>query len=220
MTTTDIALDMPGAIAALPRNKVGYPVPWFVAWIDWTPDFRVIAPGKLEDATRFDLCWICGTRRGRHGSFVIGPMCAVNHISAEPPSHHDCAVYAAKACPFLANPGMKRRENHMPDGTVKPAGTMIPRNPGVALVWTSRTWHQFRAPSGVLWNIGNPTSAEWFAHGRDATRSEVLESIDSGLPLLREMAEQDGAPTLRELERMHAAALTLIPVDATPGDTS
>lgn len=211
MNTSAADVVAPERIAALPRNRAGYPVPWFVAWIDGEPDFRVVGPAKLHDAIKFDLCWICGTRRGRFGSFVIGPMCAVNRVSAEPPSHHDCAVYAARICPFLATPSMRRRDRHLPSGASKPAGEMIARNPGVALVWTSRTWSTFRIDGGVLWNIGDPVSTEWFARGRVATRSEVMESIDSGLPLLREMAEQDGSAAVRQLERQYATTLTLLP---------
>lgn len=205
---------MPTQIELLHRNKVGYPVPWFVAWIDGVPDFRVIEAGKLEEARRFDLCWICGKRRGRYGSFVIGPMCAVNRVSAEPPSHHDCAVYAARACPFLTTPGMRRRDTRMPEGATEPAGEMIRRNPGVALVWTSRSWRAFSADGGVLWNIGKPTSTEWFAHGQEATRAEVIKSIDTGLPLLREMAEKDGPVAVRQLERQYQETLRLLPVES------
>ena len=70
----------PGRIALLPRNKVGYAVPWFVATIDGTPDFRVIKPGAIEDAQRRKLCWVCGVpfQRQEDRAFVIGPMCAVN----------------------------------------------------------------------------------------------------------------------------------------------
>jgi hypothetical protein len=212
MTAPSVVL-MPAGIDALPRDKADRPVPWFVAWIDGIPDFRVIGPGKLEDAQRFGLCWICGERRGRYGSFVLGSMCAVNRASAEPPSHRDCAVYAARTCPFLTTPGMRRREARMPDGTVLPAGEMITRNPGVALVWTSRNWHTFPVPNGVLWNVGDPTSTEWFAHGRPATRDEVTASIDSGLPLLRAEAERDGARAVVDLDRLHTAALAFLPAE-------
>lgn len=207
-------MTVPEKITALPRDHTGRPVPWFVAWIDGTPDFRVVGPGKLDEATRFDLCWVCGGQRGRYGSFVIGPMCAISRVSAEPPSHHTCATYSAQVCPFLTTPTMRRRENRIPEGTTKPAGEMIARNPGVALVWASRTWRPFPVDGGLLWNIGDPTSTEWYAQGRAATRAEVLASIDSGLPLLQEVAERDGVGAVRQLERQHIVALSLVPKDA------
>ena len=204
-------ISLPDRMANLPRNKAGYVVPWFVGYVDGTPDFRVIRPDGITDALRFDLCWLCGQHRGRYGTFVIGPMCAVNRVSAEPPSHQECAEYAAKVCPFLTTPSMVRRDRHLPDHT-QPAGEMIPRNPGVALCWTSRTWAPFRAPGGVLVDVGDPTEVTWWAHGRPATRDEVENSVNSGLPILEEMAQKDGARAVAELARMHGRARTLFPV--------
>lgn len=211
--------DEPGRIARLPENKAGYPVPWFVAWIDGKPDFRVIRPGGIEMALRGKLCWTCGITflRQEDRAFVIGPMCAVNRVSAEPASHLDCAVFSATHCPFLATPKMVRRERHMPAGTVHPAGEMIRRNPGVALVWVTgyKSWTAFSDRSnGRLFNVGEPKHVRWYARGREATRSEVMASIDSGLPLLREMAEAEGPAAVAELERMHERAVALVPAGA------
>lgn len=206
MTTT-----MPARVAALPRDAKGRPVPWFVAWIDGQPDFRIIGDGKIQQALESGRCWICGGTLGSYKAFVIGPMCAVNRVSAEPPSHRDCAVYAAQACPFLTTPQMRRREGGKPE-TVEPAGTMIRRNPGVALVWVTRTLRLIFDPQGgMLIRVGDPTETRWFAHGRPASRAEVTASIDSGLPLLREIAEQEGPKALRQLDRQHTAALALLP---------
>lgn len=208
----------PRNIAALPRDKHDRPIPWFVDRDDdGVPDFRVIRAGGLGEAVRFAWCWVCGKPRGRHAAFVIGPMCAVNRISAEPPSHLPCAVYSARACPFLANPTMRRRDRNLPETRVDPAGEMIERNPGVALVWSSRTWRPFRVPpgpnrtAGVLFDVGDPTQLSWWAHGRPATAAEVRASIDSGLPILRAQAERDGAEALAEFDRQLDQALALVP---------
>ena len=92
---------------------------------------------------------------------------------------------------------MTRRDRNLPEGWAKPAGEMIERNPGVALLWTSRTYRAFTAPhpdgtAGVLFDIGDPSGVEWYAHGRRATRDEVMASIDSGMPILREEADGKG----------------------------
>jgi hypothetical protein len=201
----------PPRIAKLPKNTAGYPVPWFVAWIDGQPDFRVVGAGKIDDAVRFGQCWLCGGPLGANAAFVIGPMCAINRVSSEPPSHRDCAIYAATACPFLTTPAMRRRDNNLPDDAAEPDGIMIRRNPGVALVWVTRSWRPM--PEHRLFDVGHPAQVLWFAEGREATRDETLAAIDSGMPLLAHEAEQDPRPTeaLAALEDQYRYAYALIP---------
>ena len=207
---------MPGRIATLAQDKHGRPVPWFVAWIDGKPDFRVVWAGAIREALYRSRCWTCGIPflRQEDRAFVIGPMCAVNRVSAEPPSHRDCGIYAATHCPFLATPNMVRRERHLPADAGNPAGFSIRRNPGVALVWVTRyrAWKTFRDDrGGTLFDIGEPREALWFARGREATRAEVLASVDSGLPILREMAERDGPAAVAMLEAQHERSLRYLP---------
>jgi hypothetical protein len=212
----ELGLDMPGRMDLLPRDKHGRPVPWFVAWIDGLPDFRVIGPRKLEDAFERKLCWVCGYPflRQEDRAFVIGPMCAVNRVSAEPPCHLDCAAYSARWCPFLATPQMVRRERHFPEAAKDPAGIMIRRNPGVASVWVAgyRAWRRVSdGAHGYLFRFDRPRRVLWFARGRDATRAEVLASMESGLPILRESAELDGPEAVADLAEMYQTALALVP---------
>lgn len=202
---------VPAQIAALHRDRHGRPVPWFVAWVGRDPDFRVVRSGGIHDALLLGICWVCGQQLGAHKAFVIGPMCAVNRVSAEPPSHRDCAVYSATHCPFLTTPNMRRRESGLPEAATDPAGVMIKRNPGVTLVWVTKRYQIERVDDGVLFRLSDPTETLWYAEGREATHAEVMASIDSGLPLLREIAEQDGPKAVAELAVMHAAALTHVP---------
>lgn len=209
----------PPRVARLPRNRVGYPVPWFVARVDGEPDFRVIGEGKLRGAITFRCCWICGGAlvnrtlgpAATQYAYVIGPMCAVNRTSAEPPAHRDCAIYAATACPFLTTPGMRRRDSNLPQGATEPDGVMIRRNPGVAAVWVTNDWRMI--PGHRLFHTGDPAEVLWFAEGRPATRAEVFSSIESGLPLLVAEAEQDDDPeaALRQLGWQYAQALEILP---------
>jgi hypothetical protein len=215
---------LPAAMRDLPRDHAGRPVPWFVAFIGGTPDFRVIAPGKLERALRGGLCWVCGRgfTGGQDRAWLIGPMCAVNLVTAEPPSHLDCAVASAKICPFLATPNMVRRDRHLPAGAVNPAGIMIRRNPGASVVWVTgyRAWKAERDTDGgpgYLFRLGPAKRALWFACGREATLAEALASIDSGLPLLAQMAAADGPEAVAELAQMHAAALAYLPPEVPVG---
>src|SRR5260370_41025020 len=130
-----MAAEMPGRMARLPRDHTGRPVPWFVWWDGDRPDFRVIGKRKPEDAVRHKLCWVCGCpfQRQEHRAFVVGPMCAVNRLSSEPPSHIDCAVYSAVMGPFLPRPQMVRVGRGMAE-FVGPLGGVMHGTPGTRLV--------------------------------------------------------------------------------------
>jgi hypothetical protein len=200
-------------IAGLPHDRHGRPIPWFVAVDEsGTPDFRVVKARAVPLAVNGNLCWICGTHRGRESAFVIGPMCTVNRVSPEPPSHRECAKYAADECPFLSTPNMRRRETGLPADRVDPPGVAIMRNPGVTAVWFCTKWRPFETPDGgVLFEVGAPSRVSWRACGREATRDEVLASITSGYPLLVEAARKDGEAALAKLERQRELALRLLP---------
>src|SRR5262245_27201424 len=186
----------PARFLSLPLDERGFPVPWFVAKIEGKFDFRVIRPGGVAIAHNRELCWLCGERRGAHMSFVIGPMCGINRTTAEPPSHTECAEYAVKACPFLTRPMAVRNERDMPEEAADPAGDMLRRNPGVSLLWTTKSYKPFRAPLpsggyGVLFQVGEPTKLSFWCKGRAATREELQASISSGYPQLRALAEAE-----------------------------
>jgi hypothetical protein len=211
---------VPERIQKLPMDEKGRYVPWFVAFTDGKPDFRCVDGRKIIPALQDRLCWICGQRLGRFLAFTIGPMCAINRISSEPPSHKECAIYACQVCPFLATPKMHRRERDLPEDMVAPAGISIRRNPGVVLIWITQDFQPIAIPqenggvgSGMLFQVGEPTMLLWYCEGRPATRQEVIESIDSGLPLLKEAAELDSEPaeSMAALERQYQRTLKLIP---------
>lgn len=209
---------MPASIAALPRDERGYPCPWFISWIDGKPEFRIADGRKLARAVRERLCWVCGQPLDpQQHVFVIGPMCAVNQTSAEPPSHAACAEFSVQACPFLTKPQAQRRESNLPEGCENPSGVMIRRNPGVTLLWFCRGYERFPdGNGGALFHMPNPSMVRWYAEGRKATRAEILESVEGGLPILQKMAQAEGADALAELGRMADRAMKLVPA-AAPG---
>jgi len=216
MTTATV--EMPASVRCLDRDKHDRPIPWFVHRAeDGTPDFRVIRRNGREDALRFARCWVCGQPRGRHAAFVVGPMCGVNRVSAEPPSHLHCAIYSALACPFLSRPDMTRRPRGLPELNDSTPGHAIERNPGVALVWSSRTWKLFDAwdGSGTLIDLGEPSAVRWYARGREATRGEVLASVESGMPILGQACLKDSDPPASQayLDRQLDTFMGLVPIE-------
>jgi hypothetical protein len=85
---------LPKTMRKLPLER-GFPVPWFVDWIDGKPEFRAMNPQRYRSAIRERLCWVCGEKIGISLCFVAGPMCGINRTSSEPPSHIDCARWSA-----------------------------------------------------------------------------------------------------------------------------
>jgi len=205
-------IEMPRRMSKLPIDPVWkLPVPWFVAWVDGKPCFPVMDAHKWNNAVRYKLCWICGQALRDPMAFVIGPMCGINRTSAEPPSHVTCAMYAAQACPFLTTPKMKRMDVSHLDAVDAP-GIALQRNPGCCAVWITNRYTVFEAGNGRLIDIGEPRLVHWFASGRKATREEVMESINSGLPSLQEIATAEGPEAEAELVKMTKAFERLLPV--------
>ncbi len=205
--------EMPPSVAALLRDDRGYPIPFFnYVGRDGVPDFRVARSGAIAECVRGNLCWVCGEQLFSSDlTFVIGPMCVVNLVTSEPPCHLDCARFAAKACPFLSKPKMKR----LPEspGSIPPAGFGIERNPGVTALYVCDRYKIVQVKNGILFELPpKPWRVEWFAEGREATRDEILESMDSGLPLLRDKCEN--GDDHQALTGRYLAALQYLPAEA------
>jgi hypothetical protein len=213
--------ELPRSMRHLPLDHRGFPVPWFVQWFQhnrpcdpWTegaePNFVVMDERKRQLAIKGRRCWVCGGVMGKFLCFVAGPMCCVSRTSAEPPVHRDCGLFSAKSCPFLANPRMRRAEKLTPIDASAP-GTMLTRNPGVTALWITLSYTPFEVRDSYLIHMGEPVSVLWFREGRAATRDEVMESVDSGMPLLRVEAYKEGADAVAELDRMYAAFPKYLP---------
>ena len=204
---------LPHRLRHLPLDSRGYPVPWFVDWVDGEPEFRAMSPEKFIRAIKGPLCWVCGGALGVYKTFVAGPMCLINRTSAEPPSHHGCAEWSAQNCPFLVRPHMERREDDAINNENHGDGAIL-RNPGCTALITTKGYRVFRtsgAATGWLIEMGEFERVEWFAEGRPATRAEVEHSVETGLPLLREICEREESPERiaragAELQRAYQAS--------------
>ena len=193
---------LPSRMQSLPVDERGYVVPWFVDWLTddsgrpTKPEFRAMDLRKWVRAVREKLCWVCGGRMGRFMTFVAGPMCGINRTSSEPPSHQECAEWSARNCPFLNNSQAIRRVDEVIGADMSnAAGFALTRNPGVTMLWTCKDYSLFDdGKGGKLLHMGEPDHVKWYAEGKAATRAQVVESIESGLPALVALAQQqDGA---------------------------
>lgn len=207
----ELKLPLPARIAELPRSR-GFPIPWFVAWVNDLPEFRVASGMKWEAAIKYKLCWVCGKRLGAYIAFVLGPMCCISRTTAEPACHRECAEWSICNCPFLSRPDMRRRENDLPEEAEAAPGEMIRRNPGVTALWAARDFTTFPDSKGrPLIQVGEPLEVVWFAEGRIATRAEIDASVAGGLPNLEALAALDGERGIKALAEQVAEFQKLLP---------
>jgi len=208
---------LPPRIARLPLDERGYPVPWFVAYVDGKPEFRAADAEKWKRAVIEKLCWVCGDPLGIHLAFVLGPMCGITRTTAEPPCHLECAQWSARNCPFLNLTMQKRREDDKINNAnlaEHSAGIPIARQPGVTGVWITRSYRLFPDGSGkYLIRVGEPETVEWYSEGKPASKMAVEASVASGLPILEDVArQQDGG--LAALAKEYDKFLPLLPQEA------
>lgn len=212
---TDLRADctpLPAKMQHLRIDARGYPVPWFVADVNGVPDFRVADAEKRIRALKQKLCWVCGGQLARWLAFVLGPMCTITRTTTEPAAHRECAIWSAEHCPFLVSPRAVRRDEGLPDEAGSPGGFPLMRNPGVAAIWITRDFSTFRdGTGGTLITVGAPERVLWFAEGRPATRAEVRDSIDSGLPALLALARTEGPFAIEALGKQAARAAEYYP---------
>lgn len=206
----DIEAIAPDRIKRRPTDLRGFPVPYFAVVIDGKPDFRMVTPEKRWDCFRRKQCWICGETLGRNLAFAIGPMCVVNRTTSEPAQHLECAQFAAKACPFLTNPDARRRTGGMPEHDRMPGEGLL-RNPGAVAVYVTRSYKPFDAGNGYLFRLGDPTNVHWYTLGADATRQQIEDAMEAGLPAIMEIARSESPDAVTALNEYVADAKRWLP---------
>src|SRR5262245_29739468 len=207
---------LPKRMLHLPLDPRGYPIPWFVGELrDGTRDFRIADQRKRALGHKNRLCWLCGGKLGSFMAFVIGPMCVVNRNTSEPGSHLECARFAAIACPHLSRPEAKNRTAGLPEDRRALEGSLA-GNPGACAVYVCTQSKAYRVPEGRDWliSLGEPTSIEWYCRGRQATREEIDAVLEARLPLLREIAMEQGPKALDHLALMVARAKKYLPAES------
>lgn len=134
--------DLPARIAALPRDRRGYPIPYIVfRGADGVPEFVVNDTGLVLVAILGNLCHVCGQELEPNPWFCGGPGNALANgdraIYKDGPMHRECMEYSLQVCPHLSNQlagpvnlkPITRRLNRQGKGTVDP--TVVPGIPPV-----------------------------------------------------------------------------------------
>jgi len=168
-----IETPIPPRLAGRPRDRRGYPVPYIVMLdANGKPDFRVSDTLKVMRVVELRLCGLCGQPMGRYMGFIGGPQSFQSHCNTDPPSHVECAEYALKVCPFLANPSM-----HYAEKIPMLAGAktiVIPEmpveRPERFFLATAKSVEWVRLPSGnPVLQAGEWLTTRWFKDGQEIT---------------------------------------------------
>jgi len=201
---------IPPDMKSRPADHRGFPVPWFVTnkTADGHWDFVAIERARMIEAIRHSKCWVSGKKLGRYKAFCIGPMCAINRTSGDPPVTREIALWSVKVCPFMSRPLARRADKSLPQVKEVQDGVAILRNPGVTGVWVTCN-SEYQPGRGFY--LGDPMEVTWWCKGGPATRDQVLASVASGIHHLESMAAKEGADALRELEKYRLRAEPLWP---------
>lgn len=156
---------MPPQIAALPRHESGYPIPYFVAWVDGRPDLKLLDQAKQIRCAKFRLCGICGQPVGYWIAFIGGPLTVANRVCTDPGMHEECARYAIAVCPFMARPNARRAAHHHPLSEAGPGH--VAERPERTALYITRQYTPFTPDSrNILLRLAPAKRIEWF--GGDA----------------------------------------------------
>lgn len=98
-------IPVPKLLQSRPRDERGYIITYvtFINPATKKPDFRIVDAIKVLRCIEERLCGICGTSLGKLCVFIGGPESVANRCFSDPPMHEECARYASKVCPYLAN---------------------------------------------------------------------------------------------------------------------
>lgn len=183
---------IPQTIQSLPRDKRGYPIPWFVPDdAAKESDLRFACPRKRSFAYTKRLCWVCGQKLDRLSVFIGGPFSAWNRRFSDWCMHPQCAEFSLACCPFL-NGDMVKRAQKIDRPSFVGAGHIDDRPPLAGFYATSLPVTMY---PDKLFHPGGPRYVWWYRDGVKISNQEAR-------PILRDYFERSTAknPHLRKTQ--------------------
>lgn len=117
--------DIPDIMKSLPVDDRGYPIPYFVQYVNGVPDFRYQDTKKKQACRLYNKCSICGKQLTKKSFwFIAGPKGLENRVSSDEAMHEQCARFSLRYCPHLHYEKSTRR-----DGGITAATTQVLHKP-------------------------------------------------------------------------------------------
>lgn len=166
--------EIPKQIAALPVDKRGLPIPFFVQWYrgsfrtsagNGEPDHRLADPDKKVRCAERKLCWICGEPLGYWIAFVGSKQSIDQRLFGDGAMHVECAEFSMRACPHLSHPQAKRRDNDERKTTA--VGKREMHNPGTFGMYVTRSFDTQYSDGDILFKPAPPKKVRWFQEGQE-----------------------------------------------------
>jgi hypothetical protein len=103
---------IPKELQHLKIDGRGYPIPYFVPYVDGKPNFRFTSHIKIWKCVEENLCGICGKKLYKDYSYIItGVIGMGNRVSSDAAMHRVCAEFALVSCPHMFYEKAERKEN-------------------------------------------------------------------------------------------------------------
>lgn len=107
-----LTTEIPDRMKHLRIDERGYPIPYFVPFVDGKPDFRYQDAKKQKTAMDRKLCGVCGGRLlAKQFWFISGPIGLHNKTHSDAPMHEECARFSMHVCPHLQYLKSERRSD-------------------------------------------------------------------------------------------------------------
>jgi len=134
-------LEIPKELSHLKIDSRGYPIPYFVSYINGKPEFRFIQPERIMMIIERKVCHICGKPLPKDFCyFISGPMGLQNRISTDAGMHRVCAEFSLIACPHLFFQKSERRHNDALAQTIDKGRAIIVDKPDTLFLVKCDKW--------------------------------------------------------------------------------
>lgn len=172
MTAPATPRDFPAVPDRMKRFKLWkgrYPIHYTVFCLpDGTPQFKVVSRPRQIECIKKNLCHLCGQRlnTGRY-YFIGGPDTMRHRHFIDGPMHQECGEFAARACPFLANPHATYREIDNPNLTnvvqIAENNTQVgePRPARMCLAWSKTCREEYDGKQYPVFIAGPWEGMDW-----------------------------------------------------------
>lgn len=169
-------IDIPKELAHLKIDKRGYPVPFFVSWINGDPEFRYLDKARIDMIIDNKVCHICGKKLHKdYCYFISGPLGYQNRISSDAGMHRVCAEFSLMACPHLYLQKAERRDNDELGKAIASAPSPVIRDKPSCLFLIKASKFKIVLHNGQKLLRYTPVSHELYTYENGRLQKEIID---------------------------------------------